>query len=270
MSEHARGIVQNNLPSGSEWFSRPRRLNAAPLVSVCIVNWNCCALLNGCLRSLLEQAQGASLEVIVVDNGSSDGAADMVAERFPGVVLLRNDHNIGFARANNQAARRARGHYLFFLNNDTIVPAHTLGKLVAYLNEHPETLVVGPRLCDGSGNVQMSYRRRPTIATFLHRTLLLRWAGLFRKNYRAYRREDPEQGAEPRAVDVLMGAALLWRRSEFTRLGAWDEAFTFGGEDLELCFRAKRMAGWCTCLPWRSPTLAGPARGRTSPLQPRR
>lgn len=212
------------------------------LVSVCIVNWNCRVLLDGCLRSLLEQDQGIHLEVIVVDNGSADGAADMVALTFPQVHLIRNAHNAGFARANNQAARLAHGQYLLFLNNDTVVPARSLGRLVDYLEQHPGVVMVGPRLRDGQGKVQISYRQQPTISTFLHRTLLVRWTGLFRRVYLAYRREQPAAAAPGagQTVDVLMGAALLVRREEFLTLGAWDEDFTFGGEDLELCCRARQ------------------------------
>jgi N-acetylglucosaminyl-diphospho-decaprenol L-rhamnosyltransferase len=205
---------------------------------VCIVNWNCRELLRRCLHSL-HQPQGAGLEIIVVDNASSDGAADMVAAEFPQVRLVRNPSNRGFARANNQAVASARGRFLFFLNNDTLVPARAIGRLVAYLQAHPGTVMVGPRLRDGAGQVQMSYRRRPTIATFLHRTLLLRWTGIFRANYHDYRRDQfRAQDAAP--VDVLMGAALLVRREQLERLGGWDEDFTFGGEDLELCYRANR------------------------------
>ena len=209
---------------------------------MCIVNWNCRELLRGCLRSLLEEDQGVRLEVIVVDNASHDGAADMVSGEFPQVHLLRNQTNAGFSRANNQAARRARGRYLFFLNNDTVVPPHTLRRLVRHFVRNPQAMLMGPRLRDGHGKVQMSYRRQPTIATFLHRTLLLRWTGLFRSNYQAYRREHftpPRNGGQ--AVDVLMGAALLVRRVDFQHLGGWDEDFAFGGEDLELCHRAHRF-----------------------------
>src|SRR5581483_7843704 len=80
----------------------------APDVSVCIVNWNCREVLRECLGSLLRHEQGATLEVIVVDNASSDGAADMVERDFPEVVLVRNRENLGFGKANNQAARLAR------------------------------------------------------------------------------------------------------------------------------------------------------------------
>ena len=232
-----------------------------PLVSVCIANWNCRDLLRNCLRSL-EESRGVSLEVIVVDNGSSDGAADMVARDFPRVRLIRNVANLGFARANNQAARAARGELLFFLNNDTVVPEDALSQLADQLRRHPDVVLIGPRLVDGAGKTQISYRRRPTIATFLHRTLLFRWTGLFRGNYHGYRRAPLATRHAPLTTDVLMGAALMVRREQFLRLGAWDEDFSFGGEDLELCFRANQI-GHVVYLPSAAITHFG----RTSTRQ---
>src|SRR5437762_4353250 len=101
-------------------------------VTVCIANWNCRALLRACLESLHDQPQGVRVETVVVDNASHDGAADMVARDFPEVLLVRNAQNVGFARANNQAAARAGGRYLLFLNNDTVVPAGALRRLVEF------------------------------------------------------------------------------------------------------------------------------------------
>jgi N-acetylglucosaminyl-diphospho-decaprenol L-rhamnosyltransferase len=210
-------------------------------VSVCIANWNCRDLLRGCLESLTEDAQGVRLEIIVADNDSSDGAVEMVVEQFPGVRLIRNSENRGFARASNQAAQCARGRYLFFLNNDTFVPPGTIRQLVDYLEKHPEVGMVAPRLRDGQGNVQVSCRPRPTVATLLHRTSLLRWTGLLRSGYWEYRRGDFDAEAT-RAVDVLMGAAVLVARDRFLAWGGWDEDFTFGGEDMELSYRINRHA----------------------------
>ena len=210
-------------------------------VSVCIANWNCRELLRGCLESLHDQPQGVRVETIVVDNASTDGAADLVAREFPEVVLVRNDTNRGFSRANNQAAAKARGRYLFFLNNDTIVPPGTLRRLVDFAERHPEVGMVGPRLRDAQGYFQVSYRQQPTMAALLHKTNLLRWTGLCKKAYRRYRRQDFDPYAV-RQVDILMGAAVLLPRQRFLASGGWDESFVFGGEDLDLSTRINQTA----------------------------
>jgi GT2 family glycosyltransferase len=208
-------------------------------VSVCIANWNCRDLLRACLTSLLDPRQGVRLEVIVVDNGSTDGAAAMVARDFPEVILHENPANFGFARANNQAADRARGRYVFFLNNDTVVPAGAIRRLLHYAESNPGVGMIGPRLFDAQGRTQLSYRQRPTMATLLHRTTLLRWTGLFRDGYHRYRRQDFDPH-NTRPVEVLMGAALFLRRDVFYACGCWDERYQFGGEDLDLSFQVGR------------------------------
>jgi hypothetical protein len=206
---------------------------------VCIANWNCRDLLRACLESLHDYPQGVRLETIVVDNASSDGAADLVAREFPEVVLVRNSINVGFARANNQAARKARGRYLFFLNNDTVVPPLTLGRLLDHAERHPEIGMIGPRLRDGQGQPQVSYRQRPTVTTLLHRTCLLRWTRLFRGAYYRYRRQDFDPN-RTRPVEILMGAALFMPRDVFFTCGPWDKDYTFGGEDLDLSTQVGR------------------------------
>jgi GT2 family glycosyltransferase len=208
-------------------------------VSVCIANWNCRDLLRRCLESLYDQPQGVSFEVVVVDNASADGAADMVAAEFPGVVLVRNRENRGFSKANNQAAALARGRYLFFLNNDTVVPPDTLRKFLEFAEANPTVGMVGPRLRGGDGAAQISYRRRPTLGALLHRVSLLRWTGLFRRAYYEYRRDsfNPE-GVRP--VEVLMGAAVFLPRAVFEDSGRWDEGYRFGGEDIDLSTQVGR------------------------------
>ncbi|HKI31327.1 MAG TPA: glycosyltransferase family 2 protein [Gemmataceae bacterium] len=208
-------------------------------VSVCIANWNCREFLRACLASLRDQAPEVAVEIIVIDNASTDGAADLVEREFPDVVLQRNSANVGFARANNQAAELARGRYLFFLNNDTVVPPDTLRRLIDYCEAHPGVGIVGPRLRDGAGQTQVSYRQRPTLATFLHRTYLFRWTGLLKGSYRRYRRQQFDPNTT-RPVEILMGAAMFLPREVFSTCGAWDEDFAFGGEDIELSARVSR------------------------------
>lgn len=208
-------------------------------VSVCIANWNCKDYLRACLTSLQDCPQGVRLETIVVDNASSDGAADMVAREFPEVVLVRNAANEGFARASNQAAAQSRGRYLFFLNNDTLVPSGMLDRLVAFAESRPDAGMIGPRLRDGSGRMQISYRKRPTMWAMLHCAAILRWTGLFKFAYGAYRRKTFRPVAV-QEVEVLMGAAVLMRREVFESCGRWDEDFRFGVEDVELSTRVGR------------------------------
>lgn len=227
-------LLSGSLPAARS--SEPARRVRRPVVSVCIPNWNCRQQLRRCLRSLTSRRQGVRLEVIVVDNASSDGAADLVAQAFPRVRLVRNAANVGYARACNQAARLARGRYLFFLNNDTVLPRHVLGRLCAYARAHPHVGLLGPRLRDGAGRVQRSARAMPRVAALLHRLAILRWTGLFRAAYRRYRgRESDIETTRP--VEVLMGAALLMPRRLWRRVGGWDEAYAFGGEDIDLCAR---------------------------------
>ena len=212
---------------------------APPDVSVCIANWNCAELLRHCLQSLFDQPQGVSLEVVIADNGSTDGAADMVAAEFPQVVLIRNSDNRGFARASNQAAAAARGRFLFFLNNDTLVPPGTLRQFLDLAEANPTVGMFGPRLRGADGAFQISYRRRPTMAALLHRVSLLRWTRLFRGAYLDYRRAtfDPTQ---VRSVEVLMGAAVFLPKTVFEKSGRWDERYRFGGEDLDLSTQVGR------------------------------
>jgi N-acetylglucosaminyl-diphospho-decaprenol L-rhamnosyltransferase len=212
---------------------------ASPEVSVCIANWNCIALLRRCLQSLFEQSQGASFEVVIADNGSTDGAAEMVQAEFPQVVLIRNADNRGFARASNQAAAVARGRFLFFLNNDTLVPANALREFLDLAEANPSVGMFGPRLRGTDGLFQISYRRRPTMAALLHKVSLLRWTGLFRRAYYEYRRAtfDP---AHVRSVEVLMGAAVFLSREMFEASGRWDEGYGFGVEDIDFSTQVNR------------------------------
>lgn len=213
--------------------------NLQPVISVCIANWNCRDMLRACLNSLLRQPQATVVEVVVVDNASQDGAATMVAAEFPEVTLIANAENRGFARASNQAAAVARGQYLLFLNNDTEVPPESLGRLISYAQSHPQAGMIGPRLRYSDGSIQISYRRRPTVAALLHRTVLWRWSRLFGRAYRAYRRSGFQPDYNGR-VDLLMGAAVLMPKSVFEAAGRWDEDFSFGGEDLEFAARVGR------------------------------
>jgi N-acetylglucosaminyl-diphospho-decaprenol L-rhamnosyltransferase len=208
-------------------------------VSVCIANWNCKELLRRCLNSLFLFRQGARFEVIVADNSSTDGAAEMIASEFPQVVLIRNRENRGFAAASNQAADRSTGAYLLFLNNDTEIPPNTLRDLLDHAAANPDGGMFGPRLREPSGAIQISYRRRPTIAALLHKVSLVRWTGWFRRAYSEYRRGSFDPNGV-RQVEVLMGPAVFLHREVFDSAGRWDERYRFGVEDIDLATQVGR------------------------------
>lgn len=209
-------------------------------VSVLIVNWNGERVLRNCLASLQTGHDDVRLETIVVDNASTDGSADIVPRDFPEVILIRNETNRGFAAANNRAAHRASGRYLFFLNNDTVVPPGSMGQLVRYLDERPDVVAVGPKLIGEDGLPQRSGRNLPTLGALMHRGVLpVRWTHLFARQYRDYRHAfDPNVSG---AVPQLAAAALLVRREAFNQIGGWDESFQFGVEDVDFCLRLARL-----------------------------
>ncbi|HSU69087.1 MAG TPA: glycosyltransferase family 2 protein [Tepidisphaeraceae bacterium] len=211
-------------------------MSGPPDVSVCIVNWNGQKVLRNCLQSLQTGQDDVRVETIVVDNASTDGSADIIPADFPNVVLIRNGSNRGFSAANNQAAAKATGRYFFFLNNDTVVPPGALGRLVRFLDEHPEVVAVGPKLIGSDGLPQRTGRNLPTLRAMLHRNALpVRWTHLFAGQYRNYRHTFDANVSG--AVPQLAAAALLVRPEAFCRMGGWDETFEFGVEDVDFCLR---------------------------------
>lgn len=214
-------------------------MNAVDL-SICIVNWNRRDLLRDLLLSLRPASAGLAAEVIVVDNASTDGSAEMVAAQFPEVTLARNGQNLGFAKANNQAAFKARGRYLLFLNNDTIARPGALERMTKLLDERPDVVAVGPRLTDVEGRPRDRYMRLPTLPALLDRVRWLHWTRLFRSAYRAYRRGRFD-AALSQTVEQVPGSAVMVRREPFLASGGWDEGFDFGCEDFDLSARLKRV-----------------------------
>lgn len=213
-----------------------------PDVSVIIVNLNTRDLLEACLESLYREAGSVVMEVIVIDNGSSDGSAEMVRRRFPKTDLLLNTTNEGFARPNNAGMRRSTGRHVFLLNSDTVVLPGTITRLVAFLDGHPAAGACGPRLRYPDGRQQRSVKGFPTIFThfcdmFLLDRLFPR-SRLFGRGEMLYFNYDITQ-----EVDHVMAAAFLVRREVLERVGILDEDFTIYYNDMDWCYRMK-SARW--------------------------
>jgi len=213
-------------------------------LSVIIVNWNVRSLLERCLQSVTASAQhsGLKCEVIVVDNASTDGSPEMVQGLFPTVELISSDANLGFAWANNLGATRASGRHLLFLNPDTEVVADALATMVAYMDQHPDVGLLGPKLLFPDGRVQPSRRRFPTLATaFLESTIVQQWFPENRPLSRYYVRDRSDHMEQD--VDWVVGACMLIRREAWEQVGPLDERFFMYSEELDWCRRLK-SASW--------------------------
>ncbi len=214
------------------------------MVDVIIVNWNAGSLLKECLRSLSVLELGAVYvrRVFVVDNASTDASLDGVESLGLPLEIIRNAENRGFAAACNQAAALAKSEYLLFLNPDTEVSKGSLEEPIAFLSKEPHFAICGIQLLDSSGRIARSCARFPSAASMLcHSVGLNKVAPQF---FRSYFMEDWGHD-ESRAVDHVMGAFFLVRRSVFMRLGGFDERFFVYLEDLDFSLRAKR-AGYAT------------------------
>ncbi len=211
-------------------------------VSVIVVNWNVRDLLRQCLASVRDGGGALAVETIVVDNASTDGSAEMVRMEFPEVTLIANEHNPGFAAANNQGLKAARGRYVFLLNPDAQVVDDALPTMAAYMDAHPDVGLLGPMLRYANGRLQSSRRRFPTLATALvESTVLEQWfpnAGPIRR----YRMLDTPDNAI-QDVDWVVGAAMFARREAVEQVGPLDEGYFMYSEELDWG-RRFRAAGW--------------------------
>jgi GT2 family glycosyltransferase len=217
----------------------PTPAPAAPRVTAVVVSYNTREELRRCLASLRAHA-GLPGQVVVVDNASTDGSADMVTAEFPEARLLRNRENLGFSRANNQGLREATAAYALLLNSDAELMAGALPALAARLDAQPRLAAVGPRTLNPDGTVQVSFGPALTPGNEWRQRRLVRGvknrdpSALTEAAARAAREQEPEW---------LSGACLLVRKEALDSVGGFDEGFFLYEEDVDLCLRLRR-AGW--------------------------
>ena len=211
-------------------------------VSIIIVSWNTRQITRDCLESIYAASGAVGFEVILIDNHSADGSADMVATDFPQVRLIRNAENVGFAAANNQGMALARGRYVLLLNSDTIVLDGAVAKAVAFADARPQAGLVGCQTRCRNGDIQYNCYMFPSLlnlALSLTKLQVLFWYKPFFGRYRLgwwdYQSE--------REVDGIAGCFMLARKSAIEQVGRMSEEYFMYSEDTDWCWRFRR-AGW--------------------------
>ena len=217
-------------------------------LSIIIVSWNVRALLERCLDSIAERLgtppgqAGLSYEIIVVDNGSTDGTISLLREAFPGIQLAANTQNVGFSKANNQGMALSQGRQLLLLNPDTEIVGDSLRVMVRFMDTQPDVGALGPMLLYPDGSIQSSRRRFPTYATgFIESTILQQCSPKHRLLRRYYVLDAGDDQTQD--VDWLVGACLLVRRDAYEQIGGLDERFFMYSEELDFAYRL-RGSGW--------------------------
>jgi len=236
-----------NSPDTPSTHHEPNEPNEPVIASIIVVSFNTRDLLERCLQQACAAANGLQAQIIVVDNASWDGSADMVAQKFPEVELVRAPHNLGFAAANNLGWQQAHGKYVVLLNPDAFLASDTLTQAVRLMAVDTTVALAGGLLVSRNGEHEPSARQFPsvlndllTLSGLADRFPRSRFFGRFNRTW-----ADPQQ---PAYVDWVPGAFAIIRNSVLQEIGFFDERFFLYFEEVDLCRRignaGHRVAYW--------------------------
>jgi len=237
-------VTQKINPSKtSKTQKKVRRRTSVIEISVIIVNYNVKEFLEQSLVSVQKALKKIRSEIIVIDNASTDGSVEFLKKRFPKVKLIENKENLGFARSSNLGMKQAKGAYLAILNPDTIVQEDTFSKMLKFFQENPDTGMLGCKILNPDGTLQLACRRSfptPWVAFTKLSGLshLFSKSKLFGKYNLTYL--DPDLSYE---VEAISGSFMMIQKQVLKDVGYLDEEFFLYGEDLDWCFRI-REGGW--------------------------
>ena len=202
-------------------------------LSVIVVTYNTREMTLECLRVLIDATQGMHSEVLLVDNASSDGTAGAIRETFPQVRIIVNERNAGFGAANNQAMKEARGDFLLLLNSDAFPKGDAIAVLMEFLRKNPCAGLVGPRVLNADGTLQVSCYPFPSPGFAWLENLWLS------RGYSRWAHDSVRQ------VDFVIGACMLLRRQVYEEVGGFDERFFMYAEEADWQRRMQNI-GWKT------------------------
>ncbi len=222
-------------------------------VSVIIVNYNTKNLAINCIKSVYASVTKYSYEVILVDNGSSDSSVETIRSLFPKVNIVENKQNVGFGKANNQAARIATGRYLYILNNDTEIDTDVIDKVITYGDLNEMVGIIGTRVVFYNGKLQKTFFRFPTLLSELIFFVVgiiksNDWAIFHLNKYRKYQLDSAFD------VDVITGCSMFVKQAVYKNTGLFNEDYFMYYEDSEFCYRVKKAGFKCVYFPMVSIT----------------
>ena len=198
-------------------------------LSVVILNYNVRYFLELCLQSVAAALEGIDSEIIVIDNDSKDGSCAMVKEKFPSVVIIENNSNVGFSKANNQAVKVAKGEYVCILNPDTVVAEDTFESILEFANQQTNLGIIGCRLVDGLGMFLPESKRNIPIVKIAIKKII--------GNSKAYYANHINE-FDTAKVEVLVGAFMVLKRSLYNSLEGFDEDYFMYGEDIDFSYKS--------------------------------
>ena len=213
-------------------------------ISIIIVNWNVREFLLKCLETIFKYTKNISYEVIVVDNASNDGSIEHMRRQFQPqiqsgkLLIIENRHNLGFAKANNQGLKEAKGEYILFMNPDMELLDNTPLKMKQYMETNKDAAACTTRLLYGDKSIQPNVKKNPTICDQL--LILLKLHHFFRtKCLKIYLQKDFDYTTENQ-VEQIMGAFIFMRAETIRLLGGWNEEYPIWWEDVDLCFNLNK------------------------------
>ena len=208
-------------------------------ISIIVVSWNTRNLLAQCLHSILATTTLPQSQIIVVDNNSTDGSAEFVANNFSTVQLIINSEHLGFARANNQGIRASSGKYILLLNSDTILQPGTVHQMLEFMNAHLQAGILGGNILNPDLSPQRCFGSFPNFWS----ESIFAWGLDSRLPFSLFTKHIRQPLDTPHETDWVLGAALMIRRAVFQQTGMLDEDYFMYSEEIDMCYRAKQN-GW--------------------------
>lgn len=211
-------------------------------ISIIIVSWNTKDILRDCLKSVYRETKRLKFEVIVVDNDSSDGTKEMLKKEFPKVETIFNKENKGFAAANNQGIKKAKGRYVLLLNSDTLILNNAVFKCFKFMKDNPDLGALGCKILNKDGTLQRSAFMYPSILNMLISVFYLN--KLFSKSkFFGRERMTYFDFDNIKEVECVMGSFMMIRKRAIKQAGMMDERYFMYTEEADLCYRYKKK-GW--------------------------